>query len=317
MVTAALRRHARLTLARMPYFWEILRYYVRYAPRAWVPHAINERVHDFYAFGDYTFITRTADGLHIAGDTRDIIQRYLYLYGCWEPNLRRWLSARLQPTDVFVDIGANIGYFSLLAASLVGPRGGVVSIEASPSIYRRLTDTIRLNGARNVRALHAAAADAPGRLRLFRAPAANLGASSIFADVGYEDEGEVDAYPLYQLLTAAEAKRARVIKIDVEGAEIAVVNGLLPLLASSRPDLEIIVEVGGGPRGSPNAHQSAQTIMATLGAHGFHAYHIDNDYRPSAYIGARRYTAPVRVRSANNVAAECDLIFSRRDTASL
>lgn len=317
MVTTTLRRHARLTLARMPYVWESLRYCIRYAPRGVVPAAINQRVHDFYAGTAHPFVTRTSAGHHIEGDTRDIIQRYLFLYGCWEPNLSRWLSTRLRSGDVFVDVGANIGHFSLLAASRVGTGGSVVSIEASPSIYRRLNDTIRLNAVTNIRTVHAAVADARGHVRLFRAPAANLGASSIYADVGYEDEGEVDAHPLYQLLTTEEVRRARVIKIDVEGAEAAAVKGLLPLLPSTRADLEIIIEVGGGPKGSPAANESASAIIAALAAEGFHAYRIVNDYRPSAYISTRAYARPVRVRSASDVSEECDLIFSRCDALSL
>lgn len=317
MVATTLRRHARHTLARMPYVWESLRHYIRYSPRGLVPTTINQRVHDFYVGTIHSFVTRTSAGHYIEGDTRDIIQRYLFLYGCWEPNLSRWLTTRLQTDDVFVDVGANIGHFSLLAAARVGPSGSVVSIEASPSIYERLNATIRLNGVTNIRPVHAAVADARGHVRLFRAPAANLGASSIYADVGYEDEGEVDAYPLYQLLTAEEVRRARVIKIDVEGAEATVVKGLLPLLPTTRADLEIIIEVGGGPKGSPAATESASAIIAALAEHGFQAYRIVNDYQPSAYISARPYARPLRVQSASDISEECDLIFSRCDAPSL
>jgi len=317
MVTEALRRHAKLTLAHTPWVWGTLRQYVRYSPRALILPALNQRVHDFYAHSTHSFVTRTTGGRHFRGETRDIIQRYLFLYGCWEPNLSRWLSARLRADDVLIDVGANIGYFSLLAATRVGPNGRVVAIEASPSIYERLSENIQLNGDRNIRAVHAAAADTRGRLRLFRAPAFNLGASSIYADVGYEDEGEVDAYPLHQLLTTDEIRRARIVKVDVEGAETGVIDGLVPMLPSCRDDVEIIVEVGGGPAGSPSANQSAAAIMAALSGQRFHAYKIVNDYRPAAYVRARRYSAPTRVRSANEITEECDLIFSRRDAASL
>ena len=78
------------------------------------------------------------------GNTQDLIQRYLYWFGVWEPQLTCWIKSRLPPRRVFVDVGANIGYYSLLAASLVGDDGQVVAIEASPSIYRLLCNNLEL-----------------------------------------------------------------------------------------------------------------------------------------------------------------------------
>lgn len=317
MVSQAIRQHARTTLAHMPWAWQFLRHYVRYSPRGWVAQGINERVERFFAHHSHRFITRTTRGQRIEGETRDIIQRYLFLYGCWEPNLTHWLSERLRPGDVFVDVGANIGYYSLLAADIVGSSGGVVAIEASPSIFASLSANIRLNRAHNIRLLQVAAADGGGKRRLFRAPAHNLGASSTYADIGYEDEGEVDAHPLHQLLTADEIARARIVKIDVEGAEAAVVQGLLPLLDRARADLEIVIEVGGGPAGSPTARQSAAAIIAPLARHGFHVYRILNDYQPMAYVRKDATARPISVRSAESVSQECDLVFSRQATSTL
>lgn len=74
-------------------------------------------------------------------DTQDLIQRYLYLFGAWEPHLTGWLRRRLRPGDGFVDVGANIGVFSVLAARLVGESGRVVAIEASADVHRRLVGT--------------------------------------------------------------------------------------------------------------------------------------------------------------------------------
>lgn len=317
MVTQAIRQYAKVSLAHMPMAWQVLRHFVRYAPRTWVVPGLNERVHDYYASHAHDFVTRTIYGQRFEGETRDIIQRYLFLYGRWEPNLTQWLRERLRPGDVFVDVGANIGYFSLLAAEIVGASGKVVAIEASPSIYKRLVDNVRRNRSDNVRPVHVAAASQVGRLRLFRAPSYNLGASSTYADVGYEDEGEVEARPLHQIVTTEEIRRARVIKVDVEGAEAAVIEGLLPALSSCRADLEIVVEVGGGPAGSPTANQSAAAIIPAFAQHGFHPYRIVNDYRPAAYLEQGVRPRPVRIKAVDDVREECDLVFSRRDAPLL
>jgi hypothetical protein len=66
---------------------------------------------------EFAYSTTTPRGWHITGHTRDWIQRNLYYFGLWEPNLSAWIESRLSPGDVFIDVGANIGYFTLLAAN--------------------------------------------------------------------------------------------------------------------------------------------------------------------------------------------------------
>lgn len=108
------------------------REYVRHAPwsagkRALVENHLNAALRD----RPLHRLARTRFGATFAVDTQDLIQRYLYLFGVWEPHMTRWLQRRLKPGDVFVDVGANIGYYSILASRLVGARGKVVAIEAS------------------------------------------------------------------------------------------------------------------------------------------------------------------------------------------
>lgn len=316
MVSIAIRQLGQRTLASMPWAWKLLRHYVRYSPRGFIPHGINERVNAFYGSQRRPFVARTTFGRYVAGDTGDIIQRYIFLYGRWEPNLTRWISRSLKHGDVAVDVGANIGYFSLLASSLVGNEGKVISIEASPTIFEKLRNNVSLNRVENIRLVNRAASDAPGTLRLFRAPAHNLGATSTYADAGFEDEGAVEAQSLHALLTTEEIARTRLIKIDVEGAEISVVKGLLRVLSMARKDLEIVIEVGGGPKGSPRAEESAAVIVPLFAEHGFNVYRLRNDYAPAAYVRTH-YASPQRVRDAKSIREECDLVFSRRDAEAL
>ncbi len=254
----------------------------------------------------------------MAGETKDLIQRYLFLFGEWEPNLTRWIGDRLRPGDVFIDVGANIGYYSLLASSLVGDSGAVVAIEASPATYQGLVGNIGRNGVGNVRALNVAASDVYSLVRMYRAPANNIGSSSLFEGDGFSDEGEIMAAPLAELLTAEDIQRARIIKIDVEGFEVAVIRGLLPALVETRRDLEIIVEIGGGPGASaPSATAAARQIIPLMAAFGFHVYHVTNDYSPHAYVRSRRSHRPSRVRTGVDTFQECDLIFSRKSRKRL
>ena len=74
----------------------------------------------------------TISGVRFSGNTKDTIPALLYYLGMVEDNLTYWFEEQLRPGDIFVDVGAHIGYFSLLEAQHVGASGGVVAIEASP-----------------------------------------------------------------------------------------------------------------------------------------------------------------------------------------
>lgn len=313
-----LRRTLAHRLLRMPGTWLALRHYVRYAPPQWGVARINRSVNDYYAQHQRPFTTRTIPGFLITGDTRDFIQRHIFVYGVWEPHLSRWITEALGPGDGFVDVGANIGYFSLLASKIVGRRGRVISVEASPSIFKTLELNLRLNRARNVRAVNCAAADVTSVVRMFRAPMWNLGASTTFSKPGYEDEGMVEARPLHELLTTEEVGAMRIIKIDAEGAEVSIVKGLLPLFAHGRRDLELVVEVGGTTSTEAySAAEAATRITMMAAAAGFNAYRIPNSYDAGDYVSRTGGMRPTRLDAAEAVTEECDLVFSRRDVAEL
>ncbi|MGW2256715.1 FkbM family methyltransferase [Streptomyces sp. NPDC001780] len=255
-------------------------------------------------------------GARFAVDTQDLIQRYLYLFGVWEPHMTRWLQSRLKPGDAFIDVGANIGYYSVLASGLVGSAGRVVAIEASPDFHQRAVQHVRLNDCRNVRALNAAVSDSRKKLTFVLASSANMGANSIVPyDGPAESSFEIDAVPLTELLEPDDIARARVIKIDVEGAEGPVVRGMEPLLDSLRPDVEISVEVT--PDRMALLGDSAEELLRTMREHGFHVYRLANDYAPESYPLAIRSTSVVPERWRGPIAGECDLIFSRVDAEAL
>lgn len=313
-----LRRAITGRLVRIPGAWLALRHYVRYAPPRWAVGRLNRGVSEHLARHHRAFTTRTVPGFLIAGDTRDWIQRHIFVYGVWEPHLSAWIAGALQSGDGFVDVGANIGYFSLLASRAVGARGRVVAIEASPSIFETLEANLRLNRAGNVRALNCAAADVEGVVHMFRGPSWNLGASTLFSRPGYDDEGLIAAHPLHSLLAPEEIAAARIVKIDTEGAEVSVVEGLLPVLDAGRHDLEVVVEVGGSRAdGAYSAAEAAARIMAMVSPVGFNVYRIWNSYDADAYISRRGGRRPARITAPDEITEECDLVLSRRDAREL
>lgn len=288
------------------------RAWIRYSPisigKAWLWQNFHWRPH--------AFTGRLQFGSRVCGNTRDLIQRHLYFFGIWEPDISHWIDTTLRPGDGFIDIGANIGYYSLLAAKKVGTRGVVVAIEASPPIYSTLTWHMRFNRRRNVRTVQAAAMAKRSIVRLFAGNPDNIGKTSTIPRTG--ECVDVQGLPLSEILEENEIKRARIIKIDVEGAELHVLHGLLPLLDGMRPDLEIVMEVS--PSLMPGAMQSAEEIFSIMQEHGFAAQRFDNDYRVGSYLrrGARR--RPYSMEAAE-VDAQADVLFSkvrsRAETRSL
>ncbi len=293
------------------------REYVRHAPWSAGKRTLVER-HLNAALRDRPLhrMARTRFGATFAVDTQDLIQRYLYLFGVWEPHMTRWLQRRLQPGDVFVDVGANIGYYSVLASRLVGRNGKVVSVEASPAFHRILLRHAQRNGCANIRAVNAAVSDRDELLTFILASSRNMGANSIVPyDGPAESTFQIAARPLPALLTEEEITRARVIKIDVEGAEGGVVRGLLPLLGRVRPDAELTVEVT--PQRMAELGESVDDLLDAVRAHGFHVYHLANDYAAGSYPDALRRAPKVPVRRRGPVTEESDLVFSRVDAETL
>jgi FkbM family methyltransferase len=253
-------------------------------------------------------LVTTRAGFRMRLRTADFIQRYVYAFGAWEPNLTRWIERTLRPGDVFVDVGANVGYFTLLASRLVGPAGRVVAIEASMGNHRILQDQIALNDARNVRTVQAAASHERSRLRLFRDPGGNLGLTSTADHGGLEPEAEVDCYPLADLLQPDEIDRVRVIKIDVEGGELDVVRGLAPLLGRLPREAQIICEVA--PERIVARGQRIGELMGIFRDAGFLPSDLANDYTVGGVLRAlRRPEGPRPVHG--DPQHQADIIFAR------
>lgn len=292
----------------------VFRGYIRYVPVDAGKLAVFERfINPYLQWQPHRFSARTIFGSRIIGNTEDILPQYIYYFGVWEPNLTAWIQRGLRPGDTFVDVGANIGYFSLLGSRLVGRSGRVVAIEPSPRIVRQLRANIARNRVRNIRVAPVAASNTSGPLRLFEGPPEHVGATGMFATGEASKEFEVQAMTLPEILTEDEARSARIIKIDVEGAEALVVQGMVPLLSVGRADLEAVVEISPGRLAQLG--QSTDEVLAVFARAGFNPYAIENDYSWESYVPPRRPKRPVRIDGP--IEAHTDVIFSRQDAGYL
>ncbi|WP_323187336.1 FkbM family methyltransferase [Streptomyces sp. NBC_00268] len=291
-----------------PLTLRVLRAYIRHAPghlgKPWLAGHLNTLLKEH----PLTTTARTGSGMVFPVATSDVIQRYLYLFGVWEPHLTAFISGRLTPKDTFVDVGANIGYYSVLASRLVGPAGHVVAVEPSPDFHQALVANAQGNGCGNVRTVNAAVFDSPGRMTFYLERSTNLGGTTAVRPRTVESSFESDAAPLPQLVREEELATARLIKIHVEGGEAGAVRGLLPALPRLRDDAEILVEVT--PCLLTKQGQTVDDVLGPLREHGFHVYRIANDYAAVSYPGALRRPVPA-VRWREPINEMTDLVLSR------
>lgn len=247
----------------------------------------------------------------------DFIQTYLYLFGVWEPDVTAFMLRRLSPGATFVDVGANVGYHALVAARALGGEGRVVAIEASPSIFALLEGNLAANGATaRVRAVNKAAGETAGTVRTFKGPDRNIGLSSTVESRGLSPEADVDAAPLADLLEPDEISTARLVKIDVEGAEDQVLRGMGAFLDRCPRDVEIVLELS--PTWWKDRDQTPRQVLQPLLDAGFNVYEIDNNLWPWRYLWARDVRPPRRLRaSLDRRVPRLDLVLSRADAEEL
>lgn len=243
----------------------------------------------------------------------DLIATYIWAFQEWEPDLTRFITSRLGDGDVFVDVGANIGYYSLLAAKSVGERGSVVAVEASPAMFDDLhRNAMASDYGDRIRQVNKAAAAKSGTLTVFAGPRHNAGMSTTLASRGLHVESTIDALPLDEILTFPEMTSMRLIKIDVEGAEPDVLAGMSNLIGSMRPDAEIVVELS--PRWWSDPQLLPQDVLRPFIDAGFNVYQMKNSYSAWRYLWPNQVTDAIRLRSPlTKRVARLDLVLSRHD----
>jgi FkbM family methyltransferase len=286
--------------------------------RAWCrygPGRAGKRwLFDRLAHVPHDYAVRTRFGAALTGNTADFIQRFVYYFGVWEPHVSA-LFARLRPGDVAIDVGANVGYYTLLASRLVGPGGRVVAVEACPPIFATLERHVRLNGATNVRLVPAAALAADGHVEIHVPAAVNLGATSVLRP----ENGAVAAThrvvgrPLADLVHPDELRRTRLVKIDTEGAELEVLRGFDRAFDALPPQVEFLVEVS--PERLARLGASAAELHAFMLDRGFHGYAVPNSYDAGEYLADTGPVAPRRLEACPEV--QTDVVYSRVDAARL
>jgi FkbM family methyltransferase len=169
---------------------------------------------------------------------REPIAYHLLIDGVYDEEVLEFILSSLSTSSTFVDVGANIGAYSIPAARNMGVSGKVLAIEASPKVFPYLKRNVQLNQSNNVRCFNVAAGHKKGEMPFYEAPVEKFGMGSLAAQF----DGNSVTIPVRTLdQIVAEEKIAQVdlLKIDVEGFEARVLQGAQVLLQSRKMPLII------------------------------------------------------------------------------
>ena len=165
--------------------------------------------------------------------TDQIITPTILAIGSWERDETYWFLRTVKPGDTIVDVGANAGYYTVIGSKLVGDKGKVYAFEPEPASFELLQKNVRLNGLTNVVLERKALSNRKGTLKIFIADA-NKGDHRI-----YQPEGE--SRPSVDVETVRmdeyfrdNTRRIDFIKIDTQGAEGVILEGMKGLLEGLR-----------------------------------------------------------------------------------
>jgi len=218
----------------------------------------------------------------------------------------------VRPGDTVVDVGGNAGYFSILAATLAGPGGAVVTAEANPRLAALIQENAELNGAAQVRVEEVAISDRIGEI--------------VFGSNGDEDSNGgvvtgkspgdelISNRDLTQFVTQCETldslaerrglDRIRLLKIDTEGHETHVLRGAEGLLSAGRIDfIACELNLPGLAQHGGDQHALRDTALR----HGYHSFLLDHDGQMPRLVppGTRieqRYTCNILLARLDRVA---------------
>ncbi|WP_052699236.1 FkbM family methyltransferase [Hyphomicrobium sp. 99] len=230
--------------------------------------------------GQNVALTKTIYGHKIYVDTRDYsLTPHLLLDGYWEQWITNVFRALVRPGMKVIDIGANVGWYSLLAADLIGQSGRLVSFEANPELSAITHRNLMVNGFLERSTVVPCAVYSECKAIDFKIYNHYMGSSSIFAtsDTAAEfndsiRELAVNAITLDSYFPAGT--KIDFIKIDAEGAEPFILKGATRLL-SENPNIQIMMEFA--PSILAGAYGSIEKFYDELKAYGFTIFRIEHD----------------------------------------
>jgi len=192
------------------------------------------------------------------------IDRFIYYWGLWEPDETQFISSILRSGDRFIDIGANAGYFTLLAARIVGARGRVEAFEPVPPTVQRLRHNVARNGFRNVQIHECATSREEGSVFIHQHGIGEVSGQNSMR-VGTERSGgwEVSTRRIDHVIS--NTPPIRLMKMDIEGAELLALSGASGILAGKEAPIVLCEVTDSYLRQLSGSAEELYALMASYG----------------------------------------------------
>jgi FkbM family methyltransferase len=192
----------------------------------------------------------------------DHLQLLLYYLGSFEPHAIDVMRQHLKPGSTVLDVGANIGLFSIEGAKAVGPSGNVIAIEAAPSHASSVRGSASLNKLTNVEVVSVAVGDANGEATLTLPRDTNFGMFTL----GKVEGDESFKVPVRRIDDIVGGRRIDFIKMDIEGSEYQALLGAKETLKSRPP---ILIELNEAAlNGCGSSSSQVKQLLASAGYTG-------------------------------------------------
>lgn len=253
--------------------------------------------------GSFLFEVQPGVRLRLYGDSE--LCRLIYCRN-FERTERDFINRFLRPGDVFVDVGANIGLFALIAGARVGSTGRVIAFEPAASTYERLTENVRRNQLSSVICLNMALSNEEGTASLVSSidgyDAWNSLARPTMGDSFAEEPIAMTTWDGYAQEHGLVGK-VRMMKIDVEGWETRVLSGGRRFF--ERPDAPDL-QVEFAPGSAKSAGSSCEELYGDLESLGYELYAYDPErcaLRPAGVEETHSYINLIAAKDADFVNA--------------
>lgn len=240
---------------------------------------VDTRSHQFAWFLKKTNLrifcpARLQDGTKIISLLGEKISDEIRYNGVYEPETVKVVSHFLKPGMTFVDVGAHIGQYTILASKAVGPGGRVLSIEADPENFSILQRNILLSSLCNVTAMNIAISDTTGSTELYLGDASNVGTNSLA--IPFNSSGRsitVQTKTLDDVLKVQGITQVNLVKADIEGAEALLLKGGGSILESLNSPVWIM-EMNGSQLDKQGS--SIAEVVGILEKSGYSLYNIES-----------------------------------------
>lgn len=234
----------------------------------------------FFSASNYT-LCKTDRGLWIVGIRGDLVSDRILENGAWEFNVTKYLTDHVKPSETVIEIGANIGYYTTLLASIVGKNGKVYSYEANKQVFDLAVLSLRMNELQRdgVFLKNLAVSDHTGTIELvcktdkdLFSGEVNLGATHLKfpSEKTHEQTISVQSVTLDEDLS--DVKNVDWLRMDIEGSEILALKGAKRIIESS-PNLKIVMEWSVRMLGY---YDNVADLIDEMHAYGFRFHLIDN-----------------------------------------